>query len=230
MSRFDLPRVVALMTAFALTGGSIGACSGDPAARAPRFAPGSARADSLARACQDSINRTLPGYVIDSILPIEEEVRRFRLAAGGTPVTALGGGSPSREALVRRFVAALAAGDSTGLAAMALSPREFIDLVYLESPYTRPPYRQAPQLLWGQMQNSSRKGFIRLLRRVGGLPLHYVSHRCATPPEVQGRNRLHAACTVAIRDDRHRTETHRLFGSIIARDGIYKFVGYANEF
>ena len=38
----------------------------------------SIRRDSVARARQDSINRTLPGYVVDSILPIEEEVRRFK--------------------------------------------------------------------------------------------------------------------------------------------------------
>src|SRR5688572_3108316 len=75
-------------------------------------------ADSIARARQDSINRRLPGYVVDSILPVEEELRRFRLAvreqgaSTGTDtndiVTALTSGSDSREALVRRFIKALA--------------------------------------------------------------------------------------------------------------------------
>src|SRR6476661_7758906 len=59
----------------------------------------SARADELRRARQDSINRTLPGYVVDSIFPVDEEIRRFKTKIGGTPATVLAHGSPSREAL-----------------------------------------------------------------------------------------------------------------------------------
>ena len=44
----------------------------------------SIRADSVARARQDSINRATPGYVIDSLLPPEEEARRFRAAFPAT--------------------------------------------------------------------------------------------------------------------------------------------------
>ena len=63
----------------------------------------SIRTDSIARARQDSVNRAQPGYVVDSLLPIEEELRRFRAAIGGSPVTALAHGSASREELVRRL-------------------------------------------------------------------------------------------------------------------------------
>lgn len=229
-SHFDLLRAAALSAALVLLGATTSACSGDPSTRAARVTVDALRADSLARARQDSINRSLPGYVVDSILPLEEELRRFRLAAGGTPVNAFANGSSTQEALVRRFVAAVAAGDSAELAAMALSPREFIDLVYPESPYTHPPYRESPTILWGQIQNSSRKGFTRLLRRVGGLPVRYVSHTCAKRAETQGRNRVHADCSVALRDDKGRVERHRLFGSIIERGRAFKFVSYANEF
>jgi hypothetical protein len=48
----------------------------------------SIRADSVARARQDSINRATPGYVIDSLLPPEEEARRFRDAFPGDSATA----------------------------------------------------------------------------------------------------------------------------------------------
>src|SRR5678815_1044414 len=62
----------------------------------------SVRADSIARARQDSINRASPGYVIDSVLPVEEELRRFRAAVGGTTATEeLRHASLSRADLVR---------------------------------------------------------------------------------------------------------------------------------
>src|SRR5262245_61451650 len=72
----------------------------------------SIRRDSIARARQDSINRTLPGYVVDSILPIEEEVRRFKSRVQGAPVDTLLHASASREALVRRIVRDVAQRDS----------------------------------------------------------------------------------------------------------------------
>ena len=70
----------------------------------PRRAPIRCARDSIARARQDSINRALPGYVVDSILPIDEEIRRFAARIGGDPVTSFAHASASREALVRRIV------------------------------------------------------------------------------------------------------------------------------
>ncbi|HYN82357.1 MAG TPA: hypothetical protein VES88_12705 [Gemmatimonadaceae bacterium] len=205
-----------------------------------RIAQDSIRADSIARARQDAINRTLPGYVVDSILPVEEELRRFRLAVreqgassgSGTSdsVTALTSGSRSREALVRRFIKALVTNDSSDLRAMRLAAREFADLVYPESPYTRPPYRQSPALVWNQIRNPSASGLTRLLRRLGGQPLRYVNHSCARNPERQGGNLIWTDCTVVLMDSSSETARHRLFGSIIERDGRLKFVSYSNEF
>src|SRR3954471_18553957 len=54
--------------------------------------------DSIARARQDSVNRAQPGYVVDSILPTEEAVRRFKQSLGGPEVTTLDDESASREA------------------------------------------------------------------------------------------------------------------------------------
>jgi len=119
--------------------GLFGACARDSEAHALHAAADSIRTDSVARARQDSINRTLPGYVIDSILPVEEELRRFRGALGGDSATRFAGGSDSREALVRRFVKALVANDTSELVAMVIHGREFADLYYPESPYTHPP-------------------------------------------------------------------------------------------
>ena len=198
--------------------------------RERRIAADSARVDSVNRARQDSINRASPGYVVDSILPVEETIRRFSVAVGGEPVTALGGASPSREALVRRFMKALAAGDSADLRAMVLNAREFIDLVYPESPYTHPPYRQSPALVWTQIQNPSASGYTRLVRRLGNQPLHYVDHKCDLDPDRQGRNLIWTNCFVRLRSPNEPTTSHRLFGSIIQRNGKFKIVSYKNEF
>ena len=214
-----------LLTLIALVG-----CVGSREERAQRATVDSARADSIGRARQDSINRASPGYVIDSILPVEEELRRFRAAIGGTTVTRLANGLSSREDLVGRFMTALSLRDSSAMKHIALNAREFADLVYPESPYTHPPYRQSPALVWYQIQNGSRSGLTRVLSRLGGQPIRYVDSRCEPKPDRQGRNTIWTNCTVRIISPADDTTVHRLFGSIIERDGAFKIVSYRNEF
>lgn len=236
-----LNRLILLSGSVAFIGFAVAACS--PAHDEPSTlsAADSLRADSITPARQDSINRTLPGYVVDSILPAEEELRRFRLAVAGEErtsddndvgklATTLAGGARSREALVRKFITALATNDSSALREMLLTAREFADLVYPESPYTHPPYRQSPALVWNQIRNPSSSGLTRLLRRIAGTRLDYVSHSCDRSPERQGANVIWADCTVRFADRNLDTTRQRLFGSIIERDGRFKFVSYSNEF
>jgi hypothetical protein len=228
-SRFRTLASAALLVVSAI------ACSGAPAgdattARGRAAVVDSVRADSIARARQDSINRTLPGYVVDSILPVEETVRRFQARVGGTPVTALMSPSPSRDALVARFVKAVAANDTTDLLAMVVNAREFIDLVYPESPSVKPPYQQPPDLVWRMIQNPSVSGFKRLVRRAGGIPMRLVRYQCDAKPGVEGKNRFWTGCVLTIQDGKKPAEQHRLFGNIIERDGQFKLVSFKNEY
>jgi hypothetical protein len=211
---------------------AIAACDNAGSAnRIAKLQADSVRADSIARAHQDSLNRAQPGYIIDSVFPVEEELRRFRAAIGGTTVTSLQHGSDSREALVRRLVGAVAAQDTAQLRDMALTAREFADLVYPSSPYTRPPYRQAPSLVWMQMMNPSVSGFKRLMARRGGVQFTYVGHTCKPTAERQGANKLWLDCTVRlVNPAEHDTTSQRWFGTIIERDGRFKIVSYANQF
>ncbi len=206
---------------------SCGRAEGTPA---PRTAADSLREDSIARARQDSINRVQPGYIVDSILPLDEEMRRFSESIGGAHVTALRHGSQSRDQVVSRFVKALAANDSTELHDMVLSAREFADLVFPSSPYTHPPYRESPARIWMLINEPSESGLTRLLRRLGGKPLDYIDHRCDAKPDRQGPNTIWTGCTLRIRETDGSISTHRYFGSIIERDGRYKIVSYRNEF
>lgn len=190
----------------------------------------SLRGDSVARARQDSINRAQPGYVVDSIFPVEEEVRRFKATVGGTPVETLSHASASREALVRRIVSDVAKNDTTDLASSALTPREFIDLVYPSSPYTHPPYKESPATVWMQVANPSNSGYLRLTRRLGGQAFEYLSHKCASSPERQGKNTLWVGCTIRVRNPQREEVTQTWFGTIVERDGRFKVMSFRNQF
>ncbi|MDP1859792.1 MAG: hypothetical protein Q8K82_14055, partial [Gemmatimonadaceae bacterium] len=123
------------------------------------------RADSIARARQDSVNRSQPGYVVDSILPPAEALRRFT-ADVSFPPTTFANGASSRDALVRTWVRALESNDSLALIRTAMNRPEFAFLVYRTSPHAAPPYNQAPALMWMQLSNASLKGFRRSLQRL----------------------------------------------------------------
>jgi hypothetical protein len=189
-----------------------------------------AASDAVVRARQDSINRATPGYVVDSVRPIGEEIRRFEQAVGGGKVTALRHASGSREALVRRIVADVAKRDSIDLAEAAITPREFIDLVYPTSPYTHAPYLQPPSLVWMAIANPSVAGYRRLLARRGVQSFDYVSHACSGRTEHQSRNTIYSGCTVTVRDAAGKQTSQRWFAGILERDGQFKLVGYKNQF
>ena len=131
---------------------------------------------------------------------------------------------------MRRLVKALAAQDTVEMRGMVLSAREFADLVYPSSQYTHAPYRQSPALVWMQIVNPSVSGFTRLTRRRGGVAFRYVDHSCKPKPEEQGPNRLWAGCQLRVVGPAGDTTTQRWFGSIIERNGRFKFVSYANQF
>lgn len=170
----------------------------------------------------------LAAQVVDSIHPIEVELARFQTAAG-PPVGALAAGAPSREELVRRFVRGVETRDTALLASLLISRAEFAYLYYPGTPYTRPPYRQAPGLVWFRMAAQSQRGLHRILARDGGRPLGYAGHRCGGRPRREGANRIWTACSVEVRRGGERG-ARRLFGSIVEREGRFKFLSYASEY
>lgn len=200
----------------------IAACAEPPPSR------GAATDSALALARQDSIGRATPGYVVDSVLPMEEELRRFR--AGLPRVARLDGGSSSRDALVARFAAAVATRDTSELRRMALTRAEFAWLVFPTSPYAAEPYRTKPGLVWRQIQLASNTGATRLFERYGGRPFLIGGVVCPAEPGVQGGNRIWPGCLVHREGNDGVSADERLFGSIIERDGQFKFMGYANAF
>jgi hypothetical protein len=184
------------------------------------------RLASVASPSRLTLARNQPA-VVDSSLPLEEALRRFR--AGIPLVSELSGGAPSRELLVRRFIRAVAQRDTTAVRAMVLSRAEFAYLYYPDSPFTRDPHKQMAGLVWFFTQANSSKGITRVFDRLGGRPLRYHGHRCSAPSRRHGSNLLWENCVVQVGHARPLIEM-RLFGSIIERDGELKFVSYANDF
>lgn len=164
---------------------------------------------------------------VDSILPVEVLLDRFRVDI--PQVDTLSNASGSREALVQRFVSALAASDSADLIAMAMSPAEFAWLYYPESEFTRPPYELGPEHVYLLINQNSRKGLTRMLRRSIGVGMEYAGHDCLPEPRVRENDQLWEGCTVRMRNSNGSVKTLRLFGAIWERDGRWKLVSYANE-
>jgi hypothetical protein len=171
-----------------------------------------------------------PGYVVDSALPPEETLRRFRM--GLDSVTRFDDGAThSRNALVQRFARAVAKGDTAALRGMSLSRAEFAYLYFPSTQYMRQPYMTPPDVLWQLMHTRSESGMNRLVARVGGTEMRVAGYDCEPTPEVEGINRLYEQCTIRFRRAATASvERRRLFGSIIEREGRYKFVSYANDF
>jgi len=167
------------------------------------------------------------GGVVDSVLPIAEALRRFRVDLPKQDT--LYHASATRGELVGRLARAITRRDTADLNAMALSRAEFAWLFYEESPLSRPPYEAPPGLLWGQILTTSDEGIRQLVNRLGGKAIEVSDLRCPNQAEQEGRNRLYKRCTVRFAAPGEKPLAGNLFGSILARDGRFKFVGLGNR-
>ena len=170
---------------------------------------------------------TLPKGVVDSAVPREEALRRFR--EGLIPTDSLEGGELSREALVRSFVTALEGKDTAEFRRLLLSPREFAFVYYETNPQSLPPYDLSPSLFWFMLEGGTRGGLTKALQSLGGTAMRYLRTRCDGEPSRQGENVVYGPCVVVRRTERGDSLVQRLFGPIIERRGRWKFVSYANK-
>lgn len=173
--------------------------------------------------------RKQPGYIIDSLLPMEEYLRRFRV--GMTEPTALTSGMPERDALVRTFMTALAKRDTGQLSRMTLTKAEFAWLYFPHHPISRPPFELPPELTWFQIGANGHKGSVRMLERFGGQTLRYLGHVCPDSSiRAVGEGREYDRCRVIVARAGGARDTLRFFGPVFERRGQFKFVSYANDF
>jgi hypothetical protein len=165
----------------------------------------------------------------DSILDMPLMVERFQ--ARNAAVAAFGADAPrTREELIERFAMALRDGSVAALRQLTLSEAEFAYLYFPTSRFARPPYAQPPEVNWLLLEQNGLKGETRLLRHYGGTAIDVAGHSCEADPAVEGRNIVWSRCRVALRqEDGTVLEDVRLFGSIVERDGRFRFVSLANK-
>ena len=179
---------------------------------------------SAERRPPDSTRRAPPAAVVTDTANASA-LARMRARNGPGPAHLAG--FRSRDSLVAAFVRAVDARDSTALHALALDVEEFVYLYYPDAPLARPPYELDPETMWLQIGAESGRGATRTLARYGG-HLGYVSYGCEPTPRRSGPVTLWNACTVTHRGPSGAV-TEPLFGSILERDGWYKFVGLSNR-
>lgn len=171
-----------------------------------------------------------PGMIVDSVFPVEEQIRRFQAAVRDTP-TVLVGGSATRDDLVHRFVAAARAGNVDSLAALTATTGEFAFLYYPNSRFASPPYQLPPDILWFQIQNTQSRGLTRLLRQLEERTLDVAGYECQEEPVEAGPLRLWEDCVALLPGESSDTVRLRLrlFGTILEHRGAFKFLSLSNE-
>lgn len=157
----------------------------------------------------------------------EAELATFR--SGLTQPDSLSNAAPSRDALVQRFVGALASRDTAALVAMHMTRAEFAWFYYPTNPQSRRPYDLSPELMWFIEHGNTEKGVSRLLEDRAGIDLKFTGYTCDPVTSKQGENTVIGPCVLRRRTAAGSTIEERLFGLILERGGKYKFVSYSNK-
>ena len=165
---------------------------------------------------------------IDSVVPREVAIERFR--EGTTKVDSLSGGERSRDKLVKAWVKAIETSDTARLREMRLNKDEFAWLYYPTAAQGLPPYDLSPGLLWFMLDGQSDKSRRRILSERGGQKIHLLNYSCDPQPAKEGENTIWGPCELRQLRAPGDTISERLFGLLIERDGIWKFVSYKGRY
>jgi len=185
--------------------------------------PSSDTEDGRSAVGRTPANTPSPG-VVDSIFPPEELLRRFRT---GLDTVRVLDGPHSRDSLVSRYLEAIRRRDWAALGRLTVSRAEYAYLVYPELTISRPPYRQPPEVAWLLLEAGNGSAIQKLTGKAAER-FAFLGYDCPQPPETQGVLRLHTRCTMRVREDGQARDV-RLFGTIIERDGRWKFLALEGD-
>lgn len=182
------------------------------------------RSDGALIASRDSLRKT-PGYVIDSVFPPDEALRRFQRDAGPAP-DALTAGAASLDALLRRYWATLTSGDSMALQPLVVSKAEFAHLYFPES--AEPASGMQPHISWLLLSNNSGRGLARALAIASDSDAPILGTACIDRRQIAGRNIVHGPCGI-VRSASAKRDTLWITNHVIERGGVFKLMSFANE-
>ena len=135
-------------------------------------------------------------------------------------------GPPSRDSLIRLFERALAKRDAQALDRLQITREEFAYLYYPDSKMSRPPYELGPDVMWLQIFSQREQGLRRLVAGYGKPGFRVRKLDCASP---ERENAIVIYQCAVVTSGEAGAKPEQLFGSILERDGRFKFVGYANR-
>jgi hypothetical protein len=182
------------------------------------------RGDGVLIPSTDSLQKT-PGYVVDSIFPMPEMIRRFQQEAGPA-VDRLAGGAPSMDSLLRTYWALLVHQDTLAMTPLVVSKAEFAHLYF-------PPSREAtsgvpPAVSWLLLSNNGGRGLTRALRDAAGSAAAPLATTCQPLVLEAGDARITGPCAVIRRRGTTR-DTVWFVQHVIEHRGIFKLMSFANE-
>jgi hypothetical protein len=186
--------------------------------------PSSSDGGRSALSASDSALRATPGYVVDSIHPPAEALRRFRV--GLDSVTTLSG-PRTRDELVTRFMTAVGAGDRVALERLAITRAEYAFLLYADLAVSRPPYRQPPEVAW-LLLSTGNLGAIDKLTRGVATRFELLDYDCPVAAELSGTVRLQRGCTIRTREAGVE-RLMKLFGTIVEHRGRWKLLSLEGD-
>jgi hypothetical protein len=188
----------------------------------------SSKADRTTGADSNPDPRNAPGYIVDSIFPMDQMLRRFRVGLGPAPERLEHGLSGKLE-LARSIMSAAAVSDTVTLRRLQLTKAEFAWLYFPFSDFARDPYELPPEVSWMQIAAQSDAGLTKLMRLITNTQATVDSIVCSPTPKAQEQNRLWEDCITWWKDQEGRESHYRVFGTIIERGGTMKLVSYANR-
>lgn len=183
------------------------------------------REDGVLVASPDSLRKT-PGYVVDSVFPPEEAMRRFRATVPGSAPTRLAGGASSVDDLIRRYWVALTAADTSAVRSLSVSQAEFAYLYLPDSPEIRSGMQ--PAIAWLVLDEASVRGLSRArLRAEAARNVPAVGVACDGNEVANGAAQIQGPCGIVLQRAAG-SDTIWIANRVILRDGVVKLLGFAN--
>jgi hypothetical protein len=144
----------------------------------------------------------------------------------------LSGGASSVDELVERFLAALHARDRADLDALRVSEAEYRSIIVPGSVEPgKPPQvlaEDALQYFWTEMSQKSAAHRDAILQRFGGRPLGRVRYGFEKGEHRFAGYNAYRKLVVVLRDE-HGAEVEVRTGSIVERDGRFKFASFIRD-